>query len=246
VPDSVLRAPEHEWTFAKLPATRDEVGVIAEYWKDAFGAESARVLEGSFASRESFETLAPRARTIHLATHGYIAPQSVRSMADPRPHVAPGGFDGGQDQVIGLAPMVLSGLAFAGANGAPDLFGRVAGVMTAEELASLDLSGCELAVLSACETNVGVRRGGQGIASLQQALMAAGVRTAVTSLWKVPDEATRELMVDFYRRLWVQKKPKAQALWEAKQMLRRKLDAGGKPVHATRDWAAWVLSGEPE
>ena len=108
---------------------------------------------------------------------------------------------------------------------------------------SLDLSGCELAVLSACQTNVGVRRGGQGIASLQQALMGAGVRTAVTSLWRVPDETTRELMVDFYRRLWAQGKPKAQALWEAKQKLRRKRDADGKPVHATRDWGAISRAG---
>ena len=58
----------------------------------------------------------------------------------------------------------------------------------------LDLSNCELAVLSACETNVGIRRAGQGIQSLQGALHAAGARTAITSLWKVDDRPTRELM----------------------------------------------------
>jgi CHAT domain-containing protein len=118
--------------------------------------------------------------------------------------------------------------------------------MTAEEVMALDLSGCELVVLSACETHVGVRRGGQGIASLQQALHGAGVRTVVTSLWKVPDKETRELMTEFYRLVWIEKLPKAQALWEAKQALRRKLGPDGKPCHLTRDWAGWVLSGEAD
>jgi len=109
--------------------------------------------------------------------------------------------------------------------------------MTAEELATLDLSNCELAVLSACETNVGIRRAGQGIQSLQTALYAAGARTAVTSLWKVDDAATRKLMEIFYTCLWVEKLSVAEALWKAKTDLR---EAG----HTVRDWAGWVLSGK--
>ncbi len=128
---------------------------------------------------------------------------------------------------------------------AVDSHGRVRGVMTAEEIRAMDLSGVELCVLSACETNVGLRRGGQGIASLQSALHAAGVRTAITSLWKVPDEATRELMTEFYRRLWVLQESKAKALWNAKQKLRAQLDANGEPIYTVRDWAGWVLSGDP-
>jgi CHAT domain-containing protein len=108
-----------------------------------------------------------------------------------------------------------------------------------------NLSGCELAVFSACETSVGLRRGGQSLASLQQALRAAGVRTAVTSLWKVPDEATRVLMEEFYRRIWILKEPKAKALWQAKRKLREARDDAGRPTYSTRDWAAWVMTGEP-
>ncbi len=123
---------------------------------------------------------------------------------------------------------------------------RAPGHLTADELSTLDLSNCELAVLSACDTNVGERRAGQGVASLQKALQMAGARSVITSLWKVPDEATKELMLDFYRRLWVEQKPKHQALWEAKTKLREAKDKRGAPKYTTRDWAAWVLTGAQE
>jgi CHAT domain-containing protein len=142
--------------------------------------------------------------------------------------------------------MLLCGLALAGANLPENAVGRAPGLVTADELAALDLSGCELAVLSACDTARGeMRRAGQGVASLQRALQMAGARTVITSLWKVPDEATKELMLDFYRRIWVEKKPKAQALWEAKKRLREAKDESGRPRYTTRDWAAWVLTGDP-
>ncbi|MFN0009039.1 MAG: CHAT domain-containing protein, partial [Planctomycetota bacterium] len=148
--------------------------------------------------------------------------------------------------IRGMSPMLLCGIALAGANLPADAIGRIPGLMTAEELSNLDLTRCELAVLSACDTNVGVRRAGQGVASLQRALHMAGARSVITSLWKVPDEATRELMTDFYRRIWVLKLPKAQALWEAKRTLRDAKDDSGRAKYSTRDWAAWVLSGEPD
>ena len=40
-------------------------------------------------------------------------------------------------------------------------------------------------------------------------------------------QATRELMLDFYRRVWVERVPKAQALWDAKCRLREAVDASG-------------------
>ena len=119
------------------------------------------------------------------------------------------------------------------------------GLVTADEFSSVDLSNHELAGLNACDTNVGERRAGQDVASLQKALQMAGVRSVMTSLWKVPDEATKELMLNFYRRLWVEKKPKAVALWEAKKRLREARDESGSPRYSTRDWAAWVLTGDP-
>ncbi len=250
---ALLRSTMWEQGFAELPYTESEVLGIANVRGAEQDLERAPiVLRGTRASREALEELAPRARILHLATHGWFAPESVSSTEDPAPLEMRSGVVFPMTrmtraaQVHGSSPMVLCGLALAGANLAPNEQGRVRGLITAEEIASFDLSQCELAVLSACDTNVGVRRAGQGVASLQKALHMAGARSVITSLWKVPDEATKELMVDFYRRLWVEKKPKHQALWEAKMRLRNTVDEQGRPLYATRDWAAWVLTGNPD
>ncbi len=225
--------------FELLAETGAEIEGIGGLFEGAFGVEP-RLMKAERASKFSFHALAPGKRFLHVATHGWFAPETIKSALDTRPNAdrlwSP---MSALQTVTGLAPMTLCGLAFAGANHGRDSLGRVPGIMTAEELAGYDLSACDLAVLSACETNVGIRRAGQGIQSLQTALHAAGARTAITSLWKVDDAATRKLMERFYTYLWVEEMGKADALWKAKCDLR----AEGHPV---RDWAAWVLSGDPD
>ncbi len=246
---SAPAAAGFSWSFPRLPATRREVDVVGEYFADAFEGSRVTILTRRVASRDAFERLARDYRFLHLATHGWFAPESVSSLRDERPideQLGFGTFMTLLEQVIGLAPSLLCGLAFSGANAPADRYGRVHGIMTAHELMALDLSACEIAVLSACETAVGLQRGAEGVASLQQALRAAGVRTTITSLWTVPDEATLELMAEFYRRIWILKEPKGQALWRAKRKLRDKLDANGEPLHGPRTWAGWVLSGDPD
>ena len=93
----------------------------------------------------------------------------------------------------------MTGLVFAGANH-PTTPGR--GIVTGEQLIDLDLSGLDLAVLSACETGLGDVAGGQGIFGLQRAFHYAGTTNVVCSLWKVPDESTAALMNLFYTNLW--------------------------------------------
>jgi len=224
--------------FRKLRQARYEAEATADLFEEAFELEGSLLLGKDTTKAALFEA-APGRRYLHLATHGWFAPESVRSTEDARPEGQ--GFTrmGLEDRVTGLAPMTLCGLALAGANKGRDSLGRVPGILTAEELCSLDLSQCELAVLSACETNVGIRRAGQGIQSLQSALYAAGARTSITSLWKVDDAATRRLMEAFYDNLWVQGMGKSDALWQAKQTMR---DEGDPPAH----WAGWVLTGDPE
>lgn len=224
--------------FLPLLQTRREAQTAGDLFRDLFQVESV-VLTEKQATKGALLEEAPGKRFLHLATHGWFAPETRRSTLDEGPGARGRVRDRSRGHMTGMAPMLLCGLAFAGANQGRDSLGRVAGILTAEELCSLDLSSCELAVLSACETNVGIRRAGQGIQSLQAALYAAGARTSITSLWKVDDAATRRLMEVFYTKLWKEKKGKADALWEAKCVLREE----GAPV---RDWAGWVLTGDPE
>ena len=144
-------------------------------------------MTGGAATKRALFELAPASCYVHLATHGYFADERIRSWSEGM------GEQGGRtaDIVTGMAPATLCGLALAGANGEATLLGRVPGIVTAEELAGLDLGSRELAVLSACDTRIGLGRADQGLASLQAALHAAGARATITSLWSVPDEATK-------------------------------------------------------
>src|SRR5205085_2348976 len=88
-------------------------------------------------------------------------------------------------------PLVESGIALA-----PGPSGRF---LTAEELVGVDLQRCKLMTLSACETGLGEEITGQGVMGLRAAIMAAGAKTILMSLWKVPDAPTLKIMDLFYK-----------------------------------------------
>src|SRR5262249_53476535 len=144
--------------------------------------------------------------------HGFFADASFRSAF----HVDPKHFErtlrGERVGAGALSPMVMTGLVFAGAN-RPKTPGR--GVVTGEALVDLNLSGLELAVLSACETGLGDVADGEGTFGLQRALHLAGTRDVGASLGKVPDQATHPLMALIYRNLWVKGLPPIEALRQA-------------------------------
>ena len=224
---------------APLPGTALEIEAIGDLFSELYDEEPI-VRRGAEAHKKQLHSDVRGARFVHLATHGWFADESAfSSLEEESGAMALDGLQQSLDLRRGFAPETLCGLALAGANRGADSRGRVPGILTAEELSILDLTGCELAVLSACETNVGPRRAGQGIQSLQGALHAAGARTAITSLWRVDDAATRRLMELFYAGLWDDGLGKARALWRAKTTLREE----GYP---TRDWAGWVLTGDPD
>ena len=89
------------------------------------------------------------------------------------------------------------------------------GILTAEEIAGLDMRNAELVTLSACETGLGDVAAGEGVYGLTRVLHQSGVRSVVASQWKVDDRATQELMRRFYENLWVKNQSKIDALRNA-------------------------------
>jgi CHAT domain-containing protein len=191
-----------------------------------------------------------------LATHGFFAPAGLRSAIWQSGPPARGleliptaewTDMGSQRGEAGIHPGLLSGIALAGANRGPQATGRrpgeVAddGILTALEVAELDLGSAELVVLSACETGLGEVADGEGLLGLQRAFQMAGARTVLASLWQVEDTATQQLMTAFYENLWKNRLSPAEALRRA-QLAILKGDSGRA---SPRAWAAWVLSGDP-
>ena len=163
------------WTY--LPGSLMEINHIQELLIS--NRIPSRTKIGAEGVEEAFKALdGTRPDIIHVATHGFYREGSQPTMQ-------------------------RCGLVFAGANNAAD--GIIPdnvddGFLTGEEIARLNLSGCRLAVLSACDTGLG-DAGAEGFSGLAQAFKRAGVDRLILSLWEVGDQSTQEFMTAFYRRL---------------------------------------------
>jgi CHAT domain-containing protein len=111
------------------------------------------------------------------------------------------------------------------------------GLLTAEEVRSLNLWGTQLVVLSACDTGKGALASGQGVYGLRRSFLVAGAETLVTSLWPVSDEATGELMVSYYQKLVKEKKGRVEAMEVAMQEMKRRRP---HPYY----WAPFIVIGQ--
>ena len=112
------------------------------------------------------------------------------------------------------------------------------GFLRLHDIYNLDLPA-ELVVLSACDTGLGKDVKGEGLVGLARGFMYAGAARVVASLWKVDDEASADLMTQFYRRMLENGKPPAAALREAQITIWKQ-----KRWMAPHYWAAFVLQGE--
>jgi CHAT domain-containing protein/tetratricopeptide (TPR) repeat protein len=122
----------------------------------------------------------------------------------------------------------------------PDEPGQPNNYLFLKELYDLDLRGVSLATLSACDTERGRLVPGEGIQAFSRALLAAGSRSALTTLWRVPDEPTSEFMQHFYFYLLKQHKSKSEALRLTKLEFLR----SGTALSHPRFWAAFILNGD--
>lgn len=127
---------------------------------------------------------------------------------------------------------------FSGILLSPDPANREDGILYANEIYGLTLNA-EMVTLSACETGLGKVIKGEGIIGLSRAFFYAGAKNILVSLWKVADQSTSDLMVQFYNQMLKDKQlNKPQALRKAKlEMIKNKQYA--MPYY----WASFVLIG---
>ena len=210
--------------FRILPGSKKEVDAIGQILK------SHRLIVESFTGKrgteESFLSMSGKAPEIlHVATHGfYYTPDEAQKV----------------DYLRGYKDaMSLSGLVMSGGNAAwrgrelPN--GVLGGILTASNIARLDLSHTELVVLSACESGKG-KATAEGLYGLQRAFKKAGVKTMVMSLWNVSDVVGTEFMNMFYENLFDKDnhQDKRKAFEKAKMAIRKKYP---KPYY----WACFVM-----
>ena len=127
----------------------------------------AGVFSGTNATERAVRYWAPGRKVLHLACHG---------MAD----AAYGNYFG----ALALAP-------------GPQLRTDDDGFLTLAEICELNLKGCELAILSACQTNYGPQQKGEGTWALSRGFLVAGARRVVASNWQVDDKAAATLVSRF-------------------------------------------------
>ncbi|MDX1902700.1 MAG: CHAT domain-containing tetratricopeptide repeat protein, partial [Thermonemataceae bacterium] len=220
-------------TISPLPGTKKEVETISPILK-SLGYKKIDLLLADKASENNIKKADDQIHPdiIHIATHGYFISE----------------IDQESNLVFGVEaskaktnPMLRSGLVFAnaeqtleGIKDSKDYQSQDNGLLTAYELANMNLDDSQLMIFSACETGLGDVKAGEGVYGLQRAAQIAGVDASVMSLWKVSDEATVDLMTLFYNNLKTAKN-KQDAFRKAQIKLKEKYK---DPYY----WGAFILT----
>ncbi|MDW3210684.1 MAG: CHAT domain-containing tetratricopeptide repeat protein [Reichenbachiella sp.] len=213
-----------------LPGTKAEIETISQITRSK-GYQVGTYMQGN-ASEDNFKKISSPS-LLHVATHGFFLPEDNTS----------------SEKVLGIEvsqakanPLLRSGLMLANAENAMqssdyehsnETSKTDNGILTAYEVLTLDLKDTDLVVLSACETGLGEIKSGEGVYGLQRAFQVAGAESVIMSLWKVSDEATKNLMTYFYGE-WMNGKSKNDAFISAQKRLRQDFP---EPYY----WGAFVL-----
>jgi CHAT domain-containing protein/tetratricopeptide (TPR) repeat protein len=204
--------------FQPLPGTAGEVSDVGSSWRRWNNNEKAELVTGDGATLARFLADAGQSRVLHIATHAFLLDKECGSGN----------------------PLLHSGLVFAGGS-----HGGAHSVLTAQQIASLDLTGVDWAVLSACNTGNGELRDGEGVLGLERAFRVAGARSVIMTLWPVDDQATRQFMHELYAQRLGQRATTADAVWDSARVVLLKRRAAGKSTHPWY-WAGFVGSGRWE
>ncbi len=192
-----------------LPAAQDEMIDI----RDIIGG--AKLLAGSFATKNAVLAELPKADRIHIATHRVTYPA-----------------------YSGQSALLLS------TDDDCDVSHEVeASLLTESEIRRLDLSEAGLVMLSACESAApedGTAFGGLGLAG---AFVDAGARTVIATVWPIEDRAARTFATAFYRELAAGKGDPGTALQAAQKKIIQRNRLNGAPARDIRTWAPYLVIG---
>lgn len=221
-------------TIPYLPGSKAEVEEINGIIQAAKNHVKVQLYTGSTGTEASvFALNGMPIDILHISTHGFynMKKNSDENQSD---------FYLLQQDTEDKA-LTRSGLLFAGAqtvlDGETTQLGVGDGILTAQEISTLDLHHTKMVVLSACQTAQGDIRT-DGVFGLQRGFKKAGVQSILMSLWKVDDEATYLLMTEFYKKWIGEKKTKHESLELAKQTVRSHKEKGwDNPKY----WAAFIL-----
>lgn len=244
---SVWRGPECESLarvhFEALPGSLNEIGDISALWPKTRPTD-VTILSGPAATESAVKRAVSGHRVVHLATHGFfLGSDCAPSLAGRR---AVGGIARSSTMATVAAenPLLLTGLVLAGANNrGKATLDQDEGILTAEEIAGLNLEGTEWAGLSACDTGLGEIRAGEGVFGLRRAFQIAGARTVIMSLWSVEDATARVWMRALYKGRLRKNLDTAAAVREANLFALRARRAAGQSTHPFH-WAAFVAAGD--
>lgn len=215
----------------ELPGAKKEVEELLKI----LPAEKFNITQlfGPNATVENLLKNATSKQYVVVSTHGYF----VDSKKTPPVKINSDIDKALADDLMERIPLCNSGLVFASDNFSGPNADAYA---SAEELLQLSLRQTKLVTLSACKTGLGTTETGQGVMGLQSAILGSGARALIMSMWKVDDEATRELMKSFYTNHLINGKSIAQSLKLAKEHVQQQRPEWKSPYY----WAAWVPAGE--
>lgn len=223
----------------RLEYSKKEIMDIASFIKASQFAKVDSIYMNTNGTESSFKRHSGSPiRIMHLSTHGFYIMKSEMELWNNLHFIT---LDDSDIDDIEDKELVRSGLLFSGANHTLEgdgimIDGEEDGILTALEVASLDLSSIEFVALSACQTAQG-DLSDDGVLGLQRGFKKSGVQTILMSLWEVDDKATQILMTQFYKN-WLSGKSKRQSLLSAQKYLRE--TEGGK-YNEPKYWAAFIL-----
>ncbi|XOV94691.1 MAG: tetratricopeptide repeat protein [Bacteroidota bacterium] len=207
----------------QLPGSGEEIKIAS---KDLSAKKwQTTIYEGDNATEARIKEI-NSPKILHIATHGYFSDQNAalkRVLNTDNPLFKSGLFLQGAATSLSAYASGTNQVNFSD------------GILSSYEAMNLNLDDTELVVLSACETGLGDVTNGEGVYGLQRAFLVAGTKYLITSLVKVDDKATQELMNTFYIN-YLKSNNITESLYQAQVSLRQNYP---KPLV----WGSFILVG---